>query len=106
MVAAEHDGAPRPVAFVVAHEGADVDEDATIERCREQLASYKVPRRVLALDELPTTDGPNGRKVQRTELRRHGGCGTARHRREGARMSASTPNRAAAPPQAPAAGGA
>jgi fatty-acyl-CoA synthase len=66
VVAAEHDGAPRAVAFVV----GEADETRTIERCRAQLASYKVPRRVLVLDELPTTDGPNGRKVQRAQLRR------------------------------------
>jgi fatty-acyl-CoA synthase len=67
VVAAEADGALRAVAFVV----GEADERETIERCRTQLASYKVPRRVLVLDELPTTDGPNGRKVQRAELRRH-----------------------------------
>jgi fatty-acyl-CoA synthase len=67
VVAADDDGRARAVAFVV----GDADEPGTIERCRAQLASYKVPRRVVVLDELPTTDGPNGRKVQRAELRRH-----------------------------------
>jgi fatty-acyl-CoA synthase len=66
VVAADHDGAARPVAFVV----GDADEHGTIERCRARLAGYKVPRRVIALDELPTTDSPNGRKVRRAELRR------------------------------------
>jgi fatty-acyl-CoA synthase len=66
VVAAEHEGTARAVAFVT----GDADEQATIERCRAQLAAYKVPRRIVVLDELPTTDGPNGRKVQRTELRR------------------------------------
>ena len=68
VVAVDHDGAQRPVAFVVAPGGAD--EDAAIERCRAQLAAFKVPRRVIALDALPSTDSPNGRKVRRAELRR------------------------------------
>ena len=67
-MAVDHDGAQRPVAFVVAPGGAD--EDAAIERCRAQLAAFKVPRRVIALDALPSTDSPNGRKVRRAELRR------------------------------------
>ncbi len=73
VVAAELDGAQRPVAFVVASEGAEIDEAALIERCRSSLAGFKVPRRVIALDELPTTDSANGRKVRRTELRRLAG---------------------------------
>jgi fatty-acyl-CoA synthase len=54
------------VAFVV----GDPDEQRTIEHCREQLASFKVPRRVIALDALPVTESANGRKVRRAELRR------------------------------------
>ncbi|MEA2310848.1 MAG: fatty-acyl-CoA synthase [Solirubrobacteraceae bacterium] len=70
VVAAEQDGVQRPVAFVVARDGAELDETAAIERCRGELAAFKVPRRVVVLDELPATDGANGRKVQRAELRR------------------------------------
>ena len=66
VVAAEVDGAQRAVAFVA----GDVDEDAVIDRCRASLAGFKVPRRVIALDELPMTDSANGRKVRRAELRR------------------------------------
>jgi fatty-acyl-CoA synthase len=67
VVATEIDGAQRPVAFAV---GDGIDEDALIERCRASLAGFKVPRRVIAIDELPTTDSANGRKVRRAELRR------------------------------------
>jgi fatty-acyl-CoA synthase len=67
VVAVEVDGAQRPVAFVV---GDAFDEEALIERCRASLAGFKVPRRVIALDALPTTDSANGTKVRRTELRR------------------------------------
>jgi fatty-acyl-CoA synthase len=62
-VVADGDGV---VAFVT----GEADERRTIERCREQLASFKVPRRVIALDALPVTESANGRKVRRAELRR------------------------------------
>jgi fatty-acyl-CoA synthase len=69
VVAVDHEGAQRPVAFAVAR-GGGLDEAAVIERCRASLAAFKVPSRVLELGELPATDSPNGRKVQRSELRR------------------------------------
>ncbi len=40
-----------PVAFIVARGAADCDE--LIGRCREKLASFKVPRRILCADKLP-----------------------------------------------------
>lgn len=58
----EHDG--HPVAFVVG------DPDGVTEHCRSGLAKFKVPRRVIALDSLPTTPSANGERVQRAELRR------------------------------------
>jgi fatty-acyl-CoA synthase len=56
----------RAVAFIL----GDADEQRTIERCRRELAGYKVPRRVLTLDAFPTTPSANGERVQRAELRR------------------------------------
>ena len=44
-----------PVAFVVPHANAVADADALIAHCRDQLASFKVPRRVVFLDQLPRT---------------------------------------------------
>ncbi len=70
VVAVEDDGAQRPVAFVVASEGATADTGAALERCRARLAAFKVPRRVIELDALPATESANGRKVRRAELRR------------------------------------
>ena len=64
------DSGPRPVAFVVPAGGAPADEAAIIAHCRERLASFKVPARVLIVDALPTIEGPNGVKVRRDELRR------------------------------------
>jgi acyl-CoA synthetase (AMP-forming)/AMP-acid ligase II len=54
------------VAYVVAAPGRTVDPDAIIGWARERLANYKVPRRVVALDQLPIN--ATG-KVVKTELR-------------------------------------
>jgi len=51
-----------PVAFIV----GDVDADELARRCREQLASFKVPRRFVRVEALPRT--PLG-KVQKHLLR-------------------------------------
>jgi fatty-acyl-CoA synthase len=40
-------------AYVVAREGAGLDEDAVKSHVRENLARYKVPREVVFMDELP-----------------------------------------------------
>ncbi len=40
-------------AFAVARDGADVDEESLIEFCRDHLARYKCPSKVLFVDELP-----------------------------------------------------
>ena len=66
-VAAE-DG-PSAVAFVIAAPGARFSEDDLRDHCRAGMAGFKVPRRFLAIEEFPTTDGPNGVKIQRAKLR-------------------------------------
>jgi fatty-acyl-CoA synthase len=60
-----HEG--RAVAFVIAGQG--FEEAATLAACARDLARFKLPARIVALDAFPTTDGPNGRKVQRAKLR-------------------------------------
>lgn len=57
----------RAVAFVIPGEG--YDESALLGACAARLARFKVPARIMTLAEFPTTDGPNGRKVQRARLR-------------------------------------
>lgn len=59
--------AGRAVAFVIP--GAGYDEAAVMAECAARLARFKVPARIVALAAFPTTDGPNGRKVQRARLR-------------------------------------
>ena len=60
------DGLDVTVACVVPREGHEVDADALVAWCREGLASFKRPRHVLAIDEVPRT--ATG-KVQRFLIR-------------------------------------
>lgn len=65
-------GVPHPVfgevgrAYVVPVAGAVVDVDALVERCRRQLAEYKVPGEVVVVESLPLT--PSG-KIKKVALR-------------------------------------
>ena len=52
-----------PVAFVEAEEGKTPDPEALRAWCRERLAGYKVPRRVVVVDELPRN--PTGKILRR-----------------------------------------
>jgi long-chain acyl-CoA synthetase len=62
-------GVPHPYtgeavkAYVVANEGASVDEDELIEHCNRYLARYKCPDKVLFVDELP--HGQAGKLLRR-----------------------------------------
>lgn len=53
-------------AYVVPSAGARVDVEAVLERCRRQLARYKVPAEVEIVDSLPLT--PSG-KIKKTALK-------------------------------------
>lgn len=53
-------------AFVVKREGAAVTEEALIQFCKEKLASYKKPKSVDFIDELPKNASG---KVLRKELK-------------------------------------
>jgi fatty-acyl-CoA synthase len=58
------------VAYVIAAPDAPLpDEAALLAHCRANIASYKVPLRVVALEAFPTLNGPNGFKVQKRTLR-------------------------------------
>ena len=69
VAASNGESDPVPVAFVRPAAGTALDEAALRARCREQLARFKVPARIVAVDAFPTVDGPNGPKVQRVRLR-------------------------------------
>jgi benzoate-CoA ligase family protein len=61
------DGLTRPVAFAVPRPGVRFDADDVLARCRDELAGYKRPRRLIVVEALPKT--ATG-KVIRAELRR------------------------------------
>ncbi len=60
----------RPVAFVTVAAGGGFDEEALREHCGRSLARFKVPVRIFAVDEFPTTKSSNGTTIRRAELRR------------------------------------
>ncbi len=55
-----------PVVFVLAAPGATVAPDTLIAFCRGRIASFKIPRHVFVVDELPMTSSG---KVQKARLR-------------------------------------
>lgn len=63
------DGDPVPVAFVQPRPGLVLDEAALRARCLQQLARFKVPERIVVVDQFPIVESPNGPKVQRVRLR-------------------------------------
>lgn len=58
-----------PVAYVVLRPQAPADAEALIGHCRGQLASFKVPRRMVFLERLPRTALG---KVQKSRLKAEG----------------------------------
>ncbi|MCE7002972.1 benzoate-CoA ligase family protein [Kibdelosporangium philippinense] len=68
VAAPDADGLDKPVACVVPVAGAAVDADELIAWCRDGLASFKRPREVVQVEELPKT--ATG-KVRRNVLREH-----------------------------------
>jgi acyl-CoA synthetase (AMP-forming)/AMP-acid ligase II len=55
------------MAFVVPASGQTLDPEALSAWCREQMANYKVPRRIALVDEIPVNAAG---KVDKLELRR------------------------------------
>ena len=60
-------GGTKPVAFVISEK--PINEDELRMECRSALAAYKVPVRILQLDEFPVTPSANGSKIQKVRLR-------------------------------------
>jgi len=54
------------VAFVQPREGSEVQGEEIISYCRGQIASFKIPRHVVVVDELPMTSTG---KIQKVYLR-------------------------------------
>jgi fatty-acyl-CoA synthase len=58
-----------PVAYVIPRPHARLTEAELRAFCRGKIASYKIPRVVRFVDDVPRTQGPHGDKVQRGKLR-------------------------------------
>jgi fatty-acyl-CoA synthase len=57
------------VAYVIPRPGAAMTEDELIAYCRGRIASFKVPRHVRVVADVPRTPSPHGEKVQKARLR-------------------------------------
>ncbi len=58
----------RPVAAVIASGDGDIDEAAIKEHCLIRLAKFKVPIRIIEVEEFPVTQSANGTKIQRNKI--------------------------------------
>jgi fatty-acyl-CoA synthase len=58
-----------PVAYVIARPHARLTEAELRAFCRGKIASYKIPRRIRFVADVPRTPSPHGDKVQRIKLR-------------------------------------
>jgi acyl-coenzyme A synthetase/AMP-(fatty) acid ligase len=58
-----------PVAYVILKPHARLTEAELRAFCRGKIASYKIPRAVRFVTDVPRTPGPHGDKVQRGKLR-------------------------------------
>ncbi len=57
------------VAYVIAKPGEPLTDADVIAHCKGKIASYKVPRHVRIVSDVPRTPGPHGDKVQKAKLR-------------------------------------
>jgi len=63
-----------PVAYVILRPAAQLGEDELRAFCRGRIASFKIPRAIRFVDDVPRTPGPHGDKVQKGKLREQALC--------------------------------
>ncbi|MGH7322821.1 MAG: AMP-binding enzyme [Candidatus Rokuibacteriota bacterium] len=56
-------------AYLILRAGETATEAELQAYCRGRLASFKVPRHVWVVEDVPRTPGPHGDKVQKSKLR-------------------------------------
>lgn len=61
-------GSQAPVAFVRRQPGRDIAQEAVIDHCQRHMAKFKVPRKVLFVDQFPVVESANSNKIQRSKL--------------------------------------
>jgi fatty-acyl-CoA synthase len=69
VVGANTANGPRAVAFVLAKPDSALNEAAMLDECRERIAAFKVPARIVTLEEFPVSEGANGQKIRLDVLR-------------------------------------
>jgi len=57
------------VAYIIPKPGERLTGTDIVAHCKGKIASYKVPRHVRIVDDVPRTPGPHGDKVQKAKLR-------------------------------------
>ncbi len=57
------------MAYVIPRPGTALAEDEVIAHCKGRIASFKVPRHVRIVGDVPRTPGPHGDKAQKAKLR-------------------------------------
>ena len=57
------------MAYVILRPAAHLGEDELRAFCRGRIASFKIPRAIRFVDDVPRTPGPHGDKVQKGKLR-------------------------------------
>ena len=57
------------VAYVIPKPGERLSEADVIAHCKGKIASFKIPRHVRIVADVPRTPGPHGDKVQKAKLR-------------------------------------
>jgi acyl-CoA synthetase (AMP-forming)/AMP-acid ligase II len=57
------------VAFVLPRDGEAGSEQELISYCTNGISNYKIPSRIVFLDQFPEIAGPNGVKIQKNKLR-------------------------------------
>lgn len=70
VVGAQLNGKTVPVAFVIASTTANVNEEGIINACQTSMAKFKVPARVVFVEQFPMVQSANSNKVQKHELKR------------------------------------
>lgn len=69
VVGASTEQGTRAVAFIVTEEGYELDESKVVDQCLEGMSKFKVPKRIIILEDFPKVASANGPKVQRNKLR-------------------------------------
>ncbi len=57
------------VAYVIPRPGVGLTEAEVIAHCEGRIASFKIPRHVRIVADVPRTPGPHGDKAQKAKLR-------------------------------------